>query len=320
MNDEVEKVFSRVDALVELLATSQISLETLSPEDRALVARSHLFDTLKAKLARRVELYGLVWSGLAEAWLMDGGRAVKTVTEYRRALGKFNLWCGENKVHPLELTKSQADNFILSLRDSGKSAVWTVRNTADWISSLYSWIGRRHPAIRNPFRGTRAKPRARVENKSRIPTEADLDVILNALRPLDALAIEVMARLGLAVGSLPTLVFSGLGGRFWTVFKGCEIVGVVPPSVVARLKASGVEDFHSPFSGTTGQKLVARLRALLAALHEKGLVSRGYSTRDFVHFYAVHEYPRSRDLYALRLRLGHSTVLVTEKYLARLGL
>lgn len=323
MSDDVaKKTPTPAQELVHLLATAEITLESLTPEQRALVEQALDFDELKAELAVRVDLAGLHWPQLTRAWLDDGPWPVKTRVAYEGALAKFDAWASKGKLNPLRLTRAQADEFINSMMKDGRWSDTTVRVTAKWISSLYEWIRRRH-GVPNPFRGTRAKPRPRRGEILSVPSPAELESILKTLKPQDALVVSFLSGTGVPPGSLPWVEIKGTS--FATVFKGRSIKGSVPPAAAALLKKLPSESRRRPFEDRAPAQWTMRIRSLLAARAKpesrySGAASQAWSLRDLQNFWVVQTWPGSRDLIAFRDRLGVSSVTLVEGLVKRLGL
>jgi integrase len=208
-----------------------------------------------------------------------------------------------------------ADDFAYALAAEGRASA-SVRRDIAAASSFFAFIERRYDAIRNPFRGTKARPEGKAKRAAAYPSEAEAAVILNTLAPEARAAAAVMLFRGLRVGALLSL--SIRGGRFMARSKGKDISGALPAEALAAIRAAGL-DSRRPFAGTTETKLADAIRKRTAKLAEAGTISAAYSAHDFRHLYAVTEYRKDRDLYQVSKFLGHASIQVTEDYLRGLG-
>jgi hypothetical protein len=73
---------------------------------------------------------------------------------------------------------------------------------------------RRHSELRNPFRGTRARPQAKPARRLSVPSDIEIRELEAAADTVLKAAIVMMSQAGLRVGGLPGL--SILGGRWKT--------------------------------------------------------------------------------------------------------
>jgi hypothetical protein len=67
-------------------------------------------------------------------------------------------------------------------------AAATVRLSAAACSSFFTWMERRRAGIKNPFRGTKARPGKQAVKKTEIPTAGEVKKIIGALFPREAAA------------------------------------------------------------------------------------------------------------------------------------
>jgi site-specific recombinase XerC len=274
-----------------------------------------LLDTAQ-KVIAAAKLAGIDYRVEKETFLENSGRTQSPHTRiaYRAALGRLDTWAVRHNINPLELTPAQADDFIYSLR-GGRSAA-SIRLDVSAASSFFTWLERRRAGIKNPFRGTKARPAKKQDRKIEIPSTPEVETIVRGL-PIDlAAAVAVMAYRGLRAGILPTLSISG--DRFFGRSKGKDISGVLPAAAQEAVKAAGLP-LRGPFAGILPNTLEKRLARAVAKLHAAGKIQGTYSAHDFRHFYAVTEYRRDKDIHRVSRLLGHASILVTETYLKGLG-
>jgi integrase len=226
-------------------------------------------------------------------------------------------------LNPLELTPAQADDFIYFLRGevsekTGKAnSPATVRLAAAAVSSFYTFLHRRHSAIENPFRGTKARPKETAVRSLAVPTAKEIKIILNELPEMEAAAAAVMAGLGLRAGALPTM--EKRGERYRVTSKGKDFFIDLAPDMIKRIGAAGL-DLKKPFSGRTANSIELKVSYHIKKLHQAGKLAAAYSCHDLRHFAAVREYSKDKDIKRVRDFLHHSSISITERYLRSIGL
>jgi integrase len=236
-----------------------------------------------------------------------------TRTGYRAALGRLETWAAREKLSILELSPARADDFIYSLRDRSPAA---VRLDTAACSSFFTFLERRHANIRNPFRGTKARPGKKAVRKTEIPNPRELKIILAALPPQEKAAVSVMAFRGLRSGGLPPLCIRGT--RFETHSKGKDISGELPLRVIKTIEHAGLPP-KNPFAGILSNTLAKKIARGIKKLYIAGKISAPFSCHDLRHFFAVQEYRQHKDIHRLSKLLAHASIQVTETYLRGLG-
>jgi site-specific recombinase XerD len=214
------------------------------------------------------------------------------------------------------MTPARADDFIYSLK--GEAAAASVRRDIAACSSFFTWLERRHEGIKNPFRGTKARPSLKTEKALASPKHpAEVRIIIAALPALEAAAVSVMAFRGLRIGGLPGMEITG--ERFKTRSKGKDISGEMPCNSLAAIKAANALDKRRPFSGITQEALARRIEYHIGKLHNAGKIKAAYSCHDFRHFFAVTEYRKDKDIKRVQRLLFHAGIQITDQYLRGLG-
>ncbi len=300
------------DKIAALIASVGLRVEDLTAEGREHLAKEVAWDRLKRDLDGRVDVAGVdVDFELAE-FLATFDKSPATRRVYAGVLrGKFLTWCGERGLRPAALTPGQADDFIGGLR-SGALAARTVNMIVGAVSSFYSWLERRYSWLKNPFRGTRARPRLHSDKPLSVPSADELAELLVSLPAVEAAAVAVMAFRGLRVGALPGLVLKG--SAFKSKSKGREISGELSAEAMEWIARLGL-DMKKPFADWTAAQLTSKVYYALGKAADSGQVEGRYSAHDFRHFFAVREYQKDHDLYRLKELLGHTSIMVTETYL-----
>ena len=326
-----------IAARIEEIAHELPELEELTEEDATRIMRLAVVDELKDQVRRRVAAERLDWHAQRATFISDKN-SLRTRAVYDRALGFLEAWMSDHKLTPVDLTAREADDFIRELRgkqgrDGKPPDADSVRLVVSVASSFFTFLERQDATIRNPFRGTKVRPRA-TWPVAVIPTTEELAILIAEARPVLAAALAVIAETGLRVGGLPSLSIRE-EGRYWTISKGHRIVGSDPISKKTKkyIHAAGLAPRH-PFSlaslSRIGWKLkegskttskeglvIVRLQMMMQRLCQRlvaeGKIQAVYSFHDLRHAFA--EANASKGLRWLQRRLGHAGIAVTEKYL-----
>lgn len=311
-----------VEAMAERLAHAP-DLADLSPEELAAVARAALGFRLVNKMNRRADLAGIDYAQERAAFLAQAGRTGSEATRrtYAAALDRLEEWTRREGARLFDLSTKDADTWAVDLlgerkKDGAGLSSATIRKTIAAASSFYSFLERRYTAIRNPFRGSKARPAKKAARKLEIPEPEELEKILEELKPAPRAAAVLMYRRGLRVGALPSLAIRA--GRFTATTKGKGQAGEMPAEALAAIAAAEL-DTRAPFAGWNAQRLADAFRYATKSLHARGEIRAAYSVHDLRHAYAVAEYRKDRDIYRVSRLLGHASIQVTETYLRGLG-
>jgi site-specific recombinase XerD len=275
-----------------------------------------LLDTAQ-KVIATANLAGIDYQAERETFLNNAGRtgSKHTRRSYAADLDRMEAYAERAHISPLELTPMRADDFIYGMK--GEAAAATVRRIVAACSSFFTWLERRHEGIKNPFRGTKARPVRKTEKALAIPNAAEVKKILAALPAYEAAAVSVMAFRGLRIGGLPGMEITG--ERFKTRSKGKNISGELPGNAMVAIQKANAPDKRRPFAGIKADTLAHRIEYRIAKLHNAGKIKAAYSCHDFRHFYAVTEWNKDKDIKRLQGLLFHSGIQVTDQYLRGLG-
>ena len=306
-----------VEEMARLIGKEAPGLEDLSPEQLEAVARTVLGQRLARELDKKADLAGIDYQEEKQTFLDNAGntKSIHTRRAYQSALDRLDTWTAFKKVDPLALTPRFADDYAYSLAQEGKSPA-TVRRDLAAASSFFTFLERRHDAIRNPFRGTKARPQKKAARETQIPTMKEARLILGTLTGELKAAGAVMVYRGLRVGGLPSLAIKG--NRFTTTTKGKEQTGELPQEALDALAEAGL-DPRRPFACLKASQIADRFKYNTQKLHQAGKIAGAYSVHDLRHLYAVTRYQKTRDIYQLSKALGHASIQVTETYLKGLG-
>lgn len=284
-----------------------------------------VIDELKQDLKTQKLIARYDYQGEKAAFL-SGYSSSCTRQSYCYALQDFESYCKEKGLStPIGATPSIIDGWLMDQRQRSKSPA-TIRRNAGAVSAFFTAMERKSGGeLRNPVRGTRARPKNTPTKKDKFYSYGAVDavrlqVVEKDLRTIIAeeknpelkAIIMIMAFRGLRCGAFESMTIHG--DQFRTVSKGEEIKGLLPPSCVEAIDRAGLPH-NAPFTSWTSNRVKQAVKYHVNKLFEKGLVSCRYSAHDFRHFYALTEYEKDRDIYRLSKLLAHSGIAVTEKYL-----
>jgi site-specific recombinase XerD len=297
------------------IAREAPTLADLNADQLEQIARIVMTQRLTQELNAAANLAGIDYGAEREAFLNNAGRTKSkhTARAYGAGLDRLEAWASTKGISALELTPAQADDFVYSLQ--GRAAA-SVRLDTAAASSFFTWLHRRHSAIDNPFRGSKARPAKKAVKKIEIPTAPEVETIIRELPAYEAAAAAIMAYRGLRAGALPTLSISG--GRFAGHSKGKDIAGEMPTAAMGAIKAATLP-LRGPFAGIKANTLEQRIIRAVAKLNKAGKVQAPYSCHDLRHFYATAEYRKDKDIHRVSKLLGHASIQITETYLRGLG-
>jgi site-specific recombinase XerD len=308
---------ANVQDMAMRIAKEAPTLADLNPEQLEQIARLVMTQKLTQELTAAAAIAVIDYRAERETFLNNAGSTGSKNTKrgYAAALARMKAYAERAHVSPLELTPARADDFIYGMK--GEAAASTVRRDVAACSSFFTWLERRHEGIKNPFRGTKARPAKKAEKALAIPNAAEVKKIIAALPTYEAAAVSVMAFRGLRIGGLPAMEITG--NRFKTRSKGKNISGQLPENALAVIKAADAPDKRRPFSGITQDALARRVEYHIGKLHKAGKIKAAYSCHDFRHFYAVTEYRKDKDIKRVQGLLFHSGIQVTDQYLRGMG-
>ena len=294
------------------------ALKDLSPEQLSEIAKIVIVQKYTKEMSRDVELMKFDYHSLKNSFLENISTSKNTKLAYQNALCIFEEFIAENKIgNILDINNSIADDFIYSLRNAGLSAS-TVRQYTGAISSFFSFTERKSDGIiKNSFRGTKARPKAKnnnagkfynicINDKTLNDVAADIETILSHI-------ILVMKCCGLRVGAF-NANFQIKGNKFTCITKGNEFTGTLPDNCLKAIRNAGFK--HTDvFADWTDTQLKNLFKYHTNNLYKNGCIHYAYSCHDLRHFFAITEYKKDCDIYRVSKALGHSSIAITEKYL-----
>lgn len=233
-------------------------------------------------------------------------------------------------IHPLDVTRKFADSYVYGLKQT--YAPNSVGTHVTALSSFYSKLKRWGYVDYNPFHGVNIGRLTR-SNDLLVPEEIEVSHILDYMeaqiysssddrhvrmyREAYA-AVYMMAYIGLRIGALASLTIEG------TVYcghsKGRDIAGDFPYHVKTALESKGFDlSKPKPFRLMRVHRLEYALGKAIESLMSQNKVKEKYHPHSFRHFFAVHKYTESKDIFAVSKLLNHSSVVTTQRYLDSLG-
>jgi site-specific recombinase XerD len=306
-----------VKEMAQKIAREAPELADLNAWQLEKIARMVVFHRLAEALDGAATRAAIDYPAEKELFLKNAGRSGSRHTRitYRAGLGKLEAYAGRAQLSPLEMTPARADDFIYDLK--GSLAPATVRRDVAACSTFFTWLERRHEGLKNPFRGTRARPALRPQKVLEIPDEHEVEIILSAQPPWESAAVAVLALRGLRIGAMPSLTL--WGSRFQAHSKGQKLFGELPPRALGAIQALKGIDPHRPFAKILPDTLAHRIAYHTSKLHRQWRIRSNFSCHDFRHFFAVTEYRKNHDLRRLQKLLGHGGLSTTNNYLRSLG-
>jgi site-specific recombinase XerD len=306
-----------VDAMALRLAQEAPTLSNLSAAQLEQIAKIVLTQKLVGELGDAVTLAGIDYDIERSIFVDNAGHADSEYTRsaYCAALDRFEQYADKHSIKYLMLTPTQADDYIYFLKSEGRAPA-SIRRDISAVSAFFTFMERRHPNLKNPFRGTRARPQKKSVRKTEIPTPEEVIIINGNLPPLEKAITAVMYGRGLRAGALPPM--SLWGAHYSSRSKGKDISGDLPTFAIDAIKAAAL-DGRTPFVQFSVNAIELRIKHQMERLYGSGIIRFRYSCHDFRHFYAVTEYQKDHDIHRLSKLLDHSSIAITETYLKSLG-
>jgi len=306
---------STVENMAFRIASQSPKLNDLAGEHLEQIAKIVMTQNLAAELSGLAKIASIDYKMEKSTFISHSSKtgSKHTQTSYLKALNELEHYTAKNGINILQLTPGQADDFIYSLTGSPNTKSITIAG----VSSFYTYLERRHSTIKNPIRGTKARPAKKTVKDIEAPSESELPLILDSMPELEKMAVYVMAFRGLRIGALKNLKI--WGSKYQSVSKGKSIFGELPAEIVAGIKSSELNS-RTPFESLTTNALKLRIYRHTSKLHREGKIQSAYSAHDFRHYFAISEYKKNKDIYKLSKLLDHTSISITEGYLRSLKL
>lgn len=312
MNDKLTVKKQPVDLIVKQYLSGKLSLDDLTPEQLKIIVQAVQIDDLKKDFSRKADLAKINYQEERETFISHAGKtkSIHTKITYNNALTRLEDWARKKGIEVLEMKAKDADDFIYALR-SEKSSPSSINIYVAACSSFFSFIERRYDFIRNPFRGTKARP-PKKSKTVHVPTDKEINIILDELSGVYKAAATVLYSQGLRVGALESIKIKD---RHYTASsKGKEISGLLNEQSIKAIRKAKLNS-KQPFQDITTEKVKDHFRYVTKKLFKDGTLSALYTVHDLRHAFAVKEYTENRDIYRLKVLLNHASIQVTETYL-----
>lgn len=238
-----------------------------------------------------------------------------TKRQYKNGLNKLEEYCSMNNKNILFIKAREADDFITEVNSSELSNL-SIRALVSSCSSFFSFLERRYPFIKNPFRGTKTRPPVKNKKRLEVPTKKEIELIIKDISdPLIKMAVIFIMECGVRVGALPKLEIRN--NRYYSYSKGKEISWKVTDKVIKELKKYNLA-FNAPFKNKSSEVIRNIFYRSSKRLYEQGKIKASYSIHDIRHYFAVTLYKKNRDIELIRKALNHSNIAITGLYLRSL--
>ncbi len=238
-----------------------------------------------------------------------------TKRQYKNGLNKLEEYCRINNKNILFIKAREADDFITEVNSSELSNL-SIRALVSSCSSFFSFLERRYPFIKNPFRGTKTRPPVKNKKRLEVPTKKEIELIIKDISdPLIKMAIIFIMECGVRVGALPKLEIKN--NKYYSYSKGKEISWKVTDKAIKELKKNKL-DIETPFKNKSSEVIRNIFYRSSKRLYEQGKIKASYSIHDIRHYFAVTLYKKTKDIELIRQALNHSSIAITGIYLRSL--
>ena len=238
-----------------------------------------------------------------------------TKRQYKNGLNKLEEYCKMNNKNILFIKAREADDFITEVNSSELSNL-SIRALVSSCSSFFSFLERRYPFMKNPFRGTKTRPPVKNKKRLEVPTKKEIELIIKDISdPLIKVAIIFIMECGVRVGALPKLEIRN--NKYYSYSKGKEISWKVTDKVIKLLKQNNLS-FNNPFKNKSSEVIRNIFYRSSKRLYEQGKIKAAYSIHDIRHYFAVTLYKQTKDIELIRQALNHSSIAITGIYLKSL--
>ncbi|CCG56167.1 integrase domain protein SAM domain protein [Brachyspira pilosicoli WesB] len=238
-----------------------------------------------------------------------------TKRQYKNGLNKLEEYCRINNKNILFIKAREADDFITEVNSSELSNL-SIRALVSSCSSFFSFLERRYPFIKNPFRGTKTRPPVKNKKRLEVPTKKEIELIIKDISdPLIKMAIIFIMECGVRVGALSKLEIKN--NKYYSYSKGKEISWKVTDKAIKELKKNKL-DIETPFKNKSSEVIRNVFYRSSKRLYEQGKIKASYSIHDIRHYFAVTLYKKTKDIELIRQALNHSSIAITGIYLRSL--
>jgi len=309
------------------------SLDSLNAEEMQYITRQLLVDRLKDELKVEIKKSNVDVESLLDRWLATFDSDATRET-YGKGLEIFFNWLEMHNKDVYNLNSIDIDDYVNYIKKQ-YTMNNSVRERIAAASSFFSFLERNDVIPKNHFKGC-ARPPKPFETKSPedVPGDTELQIIFDTLHEeLEATGkgsegkkrqarvligvLSVIVHHGIRCGALPSFTVDR-NGKYMAESKGKEIKGSIDSEVSSRLRELGF-DRTRPFRDIKVNSIQKSFERFNKRLVFDGKLKTVYSLHDLRHYAAVKFYSEGKDIIATQRYLGHSSVAVTQVYLASLG-
>lgn len=321
----------RIISQVENFLSSR-DLKNLNDKELEYISKQLLVDQLKDELKTEIKMSKSDLDSLQDRWL-SGFNSDATRETYGKSLQIFFDWLDLKGLNVFKLNSIDIDDYVSYIYkqyDMNNS----IRERIAAVSSFFSFLERTDIISKNYFKGCRRPPRPfETKESDEIPDEEQLHIIEENLKEelraegKGSAGKQRQARVLLAVlavmkyhaircGALPSLTIEKTG-RYRALSKGNEVKGQLDHRAAVSLKTLGF-DQAKPFKEMKVNSIQKSFERFCKRLYAAGEIRTVYSLHDLRHYAAVKHYENGKDIIATQRFLGHSSVAITQGYLAGL--
>ena len=238
-----------------------------------------------------------------------------TNRQYKNGLMKLEEYCNMNNKNILFFKPLDADDFVIEMKHSELSNL-SIRALVSSCSSFFSFLERRYPFVKNPFRGTKTRPPVKNKKRLEVPTKKEIELIIKDIcDPLIKVAVIFIQECGVRVGALPKIEIRN--GKYYSYSKGKEISWNVSEKSIKELKKHKL-NIKAPFKNKSSEVIRNVFYRSSKRLYTQGKIKASYSIHDIRHYFAVNLYKKTKDIELIRQALNHSNIAITGLYLKSL--
>ncbi|WP_295154852.1 tyrosine-type recombinase/integrase [uncultured Brachyspira sp.] len=244
-----------------------------------------------------------------------------TKRQYKNGLKKLEKYCLHINKNILFIKPREADDFITEV-NSSKLSNLSIRALVSSVSSFFSFLERRYPFMKNPFRGTKQRPPVKNKKRLEVPTKKEIELIIKDIADTQIkIAVIFIMECGVRVGALSKLEIrkNALDNnyKYYSYSKGKEISWKITDKVIKLLKQNKL-NIESPFKNKSSEVIRNIFYRSSKRLYEQGKIKAAYSIHDIRHYFAVALYKKTKDIELIRQALNHSSIAITGIYLRSL--
>ena len=331
-DDSKKALIDRTSEVVQRILDSP-ELEDLTDEQLNKIAGTVLVESLKDKLRDEVKKAMIDVSQLKIEWL-NRFDSSETKRSFERYFDYFLDWLGSGK-SIIDVNSRIVDDYISYLKtikidsdNSGnKISNNTIRQRVAACSSFWKSLKRWNIVSDNPWIGCDLpKKFIAIKESEKVPTDEELNIMqefckkemrkdsgkgaVNRVQGTikSYAALKVLRSTGIRCGALPSLTIDR-DGYYKAQSKGGQANGKLNLNLIEFLAELGL-DAIQPFKDYNSfSKWFYRTCKKL---------NFSFSVHGIRHRFAVNYYNKTKDIVGLQKKLGHTSLLATQAYLATL--